>query len=1617
MLALTLFTTVAVVGMGAAPSRAEDATSDNPASTSLAEDFSFPGQDKILAEYNVRVSSGDGNIVQSDCAAGRIVVRTSGGQVCFRVLALPGNVTMEIPSLTQISGDGHDIVALLRPTGAVPTTIRLTSATTATVNATTTTVLQLNAATPSSPTKPAIRWPNWDVNNRPDRGWFGHSNWTQIPRTFDGEEERAWSCQMGAELHHGGPRSQALAASALLQPSGDPDDLAGDFEAARDMDTAGYPLTDEKRKPQEAAWTAQLAPLPGADVLSPSFGYPSDLFLWRHVNFDRVFDIVPMASDETNGKVRDLIAAKVTTDPFLRAYAAYMDDVAVSFGSPPGQGNQLTPPALTPVTADDARRFLQYGGFPKIAPVKGTPEFRVEVESIKARWASCDITNPTDPYGVLAEAIAAAQAEWNAERDAQADDRRTIVEAHMAAWTEMRQANEAMIESVGQAWVAERALAWQKTRISSGRPLTAAEQAALNGVLKGVQDRISAQITKANRHVAAATAAGEDADDAQADANAKATAAGYPLGRGLTYAHQSVQVTKALGGAAASAAAASNTALQAAKTTGSTSEALWAQTQAEMYAVQAKFRRQAAEYAQYEAHAAALAAAGEARKAKTAADRAHENRVKAEAAEAVAKAKAADAHAKMLAAKAERDNAAAKRAEADRQRGNAAAAKTRAEQQRDIAVTKRNTAQSQADLAARKRQDAEAAERHATDQRNIAINAALAGNVLEQRAAAAEAYADATESNDDAEEARAAATEARGAANAATSAAGRAQAAADEATAAAVASRKAATESRAAADRADAAADAAEADAAATAAQLRIAQAAGADAIEASQEAAAAVTAAQQQAAIAATKAQEARDQADQARQQANLSLAASADALGKANAASEQAAATRDAALRTYAAADETVAMGTPFAQTDTSAGMAVLVGMDAKTVAEQQTAAADAKAAEAARAAQAAHDAAAQADADAKAAAEAAAKAADDALAAQQSVKEAAAAAKRAAQEATLAAASVARTAQYNAQAQADAATAARYAVEANNEAQAAWDAADAAERDAAAAHAAADQASAAAAEARAAADRAEKDAAAAEAAAERALQDAQDAQNAAELAERNADANAREKLAINSPTGEAGVQALPHVQPEIISQTPIVCPPLSGSRFCETKVTYRMTGTVDLVLVTCPDLEQTSCPGQEISDHLSTVPVNDPPQTRTVQLDRSDVLDILGKVVTSLISDYITCFKGVTIKDGKLDGSEVKDWAIACAWVAADIVLPAVAVKVARAIKALRISMRTGVGLSEAYAELKAAGVSPSTLARIRADLYTAVARLCAGNSFTADTLVLMAGGGNKPISQVVAGDRVWTTDPETGRAVTETVERQLVNQDTDFADVTVRNADGKDAVVHTTQHHLFWVGGKATSWVPAGDLRVGDQLHTYRVGKAVVDSVRTFAGASTMYDLTVANVNTFYVMAGDTPVLVHNRSCPAWVAGVLEALKGRHVTTGILFKYEEAPGSRSPVVLQGATESGGDDISRIIENFLRKSPDIDDLPPNVTGYTASKHADAKLAWWMRENYKDVEQADMVINNANGPCDVPELGCVPAIRAILYKGQRVEIFYPGATEGVLVEGVAKRPAGGVN
>jgi hypothetical protein len=150
----------------------------------------------------------------------------------------------------------------------------------------------------------------------------------------------------------------------------------------------------------------------------------------------------------------------------------------------------------------------------------------------------------------------------------------------------------------------------------------------------------------------------------------------------------------------------------------------------------------------------------------------------------------------------------------------------------------------------------------------------------------------------------------------------------------------------------------------------------------------------------------------------------------------------------------------------------------------------------------------------------------------------------------------------------------------------------------------------------------------------------------------------------------------------------------------------------------------------------------------------------------------------------------------------------------------------------------------------------------ARAATCHSFDPATRVVMADGSTKPIGEIRRGDQVLATDPATGRTSIQKVTELHINQDTDLADVTVRAPGGATAVVHTTQSHMFW---DATDhrWVRAADLRAGHKLRsTSGAELAVVVSVDAFTGRHEMRDLTVTTDHTYYVVVGNTPVLVHN-----------------------------------------------------------------------------------------------------------------------------------------------------------
>lgn len=150
-------------------------------------------------------------------------------------------------------------------------------------------------------------------------------------------------------------------------------------------------------------------------------------------------------------------------------------------------------------------------------------------------------------------------------------------------------------------------------------------------------------------------------------------------------------------------------------------------------------------------------------------------------------------------------------------------------------------------------------------------------------------------------------------------------------------------------------------------------------------------------------------------------------------------------------------------------------------------------------------------------------------------------------------------------------------------------------------------------------------------------------------------------------------------------------------------------------------------------------------------------------------------------------------------------------------------------------------------------------------CAANSFTPDTLVLMADGSRRPIALVQAGDQVLATDPVTGRTEARSVTALIVGGGLkDLVEVTV-DVDGAigsaTGAVVATAGHPFWVDERG-SWINAGDLRAGDDLQAPSGGSHEVLATRSHRAVQRVHNLTVDGLQTYYVLAASTPVLVHN-----------------------------------------------------------------------------------------------------------------------------------------------------------
>ncbi len=143
---------------------------------------------------------------------------------------------------------------------------------------------------------------------------------------------------------------------------------------------------------------------------------------------------------------------------------------------------------------------------------------------------------------------------------------------------------------------------------------------------------------------------------------------------------------------------------------------------------------------------------------------------------------------------------------------------------------------------------------------------------------------------------------------------------------------------------------------------------------------------------------------------------------------------------------------------------------------------------------------------------------------------------------------------------------------------------------------------------------------------------------------------------------------------------------------------------------------------------------------------------------------------------------------------------------------------------------------------------------LARHC--RSFSGDTPVLMANGTTKAIADVQVGDEVLATDPETGETGAREVIATLPHTD---QLLTLKTSSGE---VVTTEDHKYW-NATDQAWQESQDLDEGDQLLSADGDIVTVEGLDwATVHTDAAYDLTIADLHTFYVGAGVDEVLVHN-----------------------------------------------------------------------------------------------------------------------------------------------------------
>jgi RHS repeat-associated protein len=175
-------------------------------------------------------------------------------------------------------------------------------------------------------------------------------------------------------------------------------------------------------------------------------------------------------------------------------------------------------------------------------------------------------------------------------------------------------------------------------------------------------------------------------------------------------------------------------------------------------------------------------------------------------------------------------------------------------------------------------------------------------------------------------------------------------------------------------------------------------------------------------------------------------------------------------------------------------------------------------------------------------------------------------------------------------------------------------------------------------------------------------------------------------------------------------------------------------------------------------------------------------------------------------------------------------------------------------------------------------------------------------------------------------------------------------------GRAATLTTTFHHPFYDVTRS-AFVEAQHLRAGDLLQS-TTGEAEVTAVHLYHANTTTYDLTIDGLHTYYVVAGGTPILVHNTNSSC-----------------------EIPLYRSPAEGKQASEANG--LNAANHGGSHPTAYLSNMPEGAAQYAGNGHDPGFHVFAMKPGFMDAfGDLEFPLENKNGLQGVTEFR-IPADR----------------------------------